>query len=291
MAGSLTTIASLSGNYVDHLYEDALFVARAESLLPSLVTKLTDQSGDQPRTLSEYPKFSAQTVTETEDFDNPSELTKTAISTLTPIEIIAQSRITDRRVETDPQGAQADASRELGEALADNIDSGLVDAFSDLTGPELGAGATPLTWDAIFAARTALAAENVPGPYAVVIHPFQYHPLAKAASVAGEPTNAPSSLVDEVSKRWYVASTAGVDIFVTSRIPVVDGVALGAVFNSAALALDVRRAPRLETQRDASARLTELDFTAKYAAGVWRPKFGATLSYTADPPADVVTGS
>ena len=44
-----------------------------------------------------------------------------------------------------------------------------------------------------------------------------------------------------------------------------------------ALALDVRRAPRVERQRDASRRAEELNLSAVYAHGVWRPKFGVKI--------------
>ena len=47
-----------------------------------------------------------------------------------------------------------------------------------------------------------------------------------------------------------------------------------------ALALDMRRAPRLEPERDASRRGYELNLSAVYAHGVWRPKFGVCGIFT-----------
>jgi hypothetical protein len=57
------------------------------------------------------------------------------------------------------------------------------------------------------------------------------------------------------------------------------------IFSPMALALDVRRAPRIEPERDASRRATELNLSAVYAHGVWRPKFGVKLISDATVPA------
>ena len=46
------------------------------------------------------------------------------------------------------------------------------------------------------------------------------------------------------------------------------------MFSRDALGYDLRRAPRLEPERDASRRGIELNMTAVFAAGVWRPGFG-----------------
>jgi len=47
-----------------------------------------------------------------------------------------------------------------------------------------------------------------------------------------------------------------------------------AVFPRDAIALDWRRQPRLEAERNASARGTEFNMSAVFAHGVWRPALG-----------------
>lgn len=285
MATGASTVASLGGNWIDEIFSDALFVARARNVMAGLVTSFTDRTGDEARSLLQYPQISAQSVGETEDYANPTEFTKSKLSTLTPGEIIGQVLLTDRRLETDSQNARADASRELGEAIADKVEADLLGTLDDLTGGTVGAAGTVMTWGHFFAARARLAGSKIPGPYACVLHEYQWFNLAKSASVAGAQTNAAAGLLDEVNRRFYVATVADVDIFTSANIPIdASDDANGAMFNRAAIAFDSRRPPRLEPERDASKRAWELNLTAKYAAGVWRKAFGLTLKFDASVP-------
>lgn len=57
-----------------------------------------------------------------------------------------------------------------------------------------------------------------------------------------------------------------------------DGYYTGGMWNRNALAFDVRRALRIESERDASLRQTEWNSTMIYAHGVWRPNWGVNFS-------------
>lgn len=78
-------------------------------------------------------------------------------------------------------------------------------------------------------------------------------------------------------RQWYVGTVAGVDVFVSGNVYKSGNDAYGAFFNPNALALDIRRDLRLEPERDASKRAWELNMTALYAHGVWRPAFGVQV--------------
>jgi hypothetical protein len=66
--------------------------------------------------------------------------------------------------------------------------------------------------------------------------------------------------------------------FVVSASVALDGTdAIGAMYNPAALAYDVRQAFRVEPQRDASRRGWEWNFNTDYATGLWVPNRGITL--------------
>lgn len=52
----------------------------------------------------------------------------------------------------------------------------------------------------------------------------------------------------------------------------------GGMWNRDGLALDIRRGLRLEPERDASLRQTELNATMVFAHGVWRPNYGVKLA-------------
>jgi len=62
------------------------------------------------------------------------------------------------------------------------------------------------------------------------------------------------------------------------------GYATGAIFNRDAIALDLRRPMRLEPQRDASFRRSEINTTMVYAVGQWRTEWGIQIRTKATAP-------
>lgn len=287
MPAGITDVASLDGNWVQTVYEDALAVARAQNVMAGLVTTFTDRADIAARVNPEWDTTTTQTVAEADDYAAPSQLGKTALATLTPSEAIGQVNITDRRVRTDPDGVRNQAASELGSSFADKVETDLLSTFSGLTAGTIGAAGTVATWGHVFAAKAVLKGNKVPEPYRLVIHEYQWFQLAKSASVAGvgARSNAADSTLEGIDSSYYVSSIAGVDIFVTPNIAIdANADARGALFNQQALALDWRQAPRLEPERDASARKTELNLVGDYAYGVWRPKFGVQILLDATTP-------
>ncbi len=275
MAVGLTGVTELN-SYFNNIYEDAVFAVREGTIASRLVTVFRNGQGDQTRSLSEYPSVSFTSVAETEDFTAPTKFDKTNLSTLTPGEFAAQFIITDRRIETDPQDVAGDASTELGMAAADKVDSDILGNFSSLTGGTVGASGSTMTWGYFFAAVSILRASKVPQPYVCVLHPNQWHYMAESAAVAATVTNAPQ-FQDEIMRRWYLGTVAGVDIFYSANCPTSSTNVYGAVFNPRAIAFDLRRDFRIERERDASKRAWELTASMLYAEGVWRPKWGVQI--------------
>jgi hypothetical protein len=273
---TLVSVAAIQSptDYIQKIYEDALFVARDNNLMMPLVTMYTG-SGLAPRISSEYGTATINSISDTDDLASQA-FTPATLATLTPAEVGAQFLLTDTRVESDPFGVAADASRELGLAVASKMERDLLGVFSSLTGGTVGAAGTVITWNHVAEMQSRLRAGNVPGPYEMVLHPYQWHQLAKAATLASgaAQVNAPD-FQNAAQAQWFVSRSMGVDFYVSSNITV-DGSddAYCAMFNRAALAIDIRRAPRLEPQRDASRRATELNISAIYGYGVWRPRFG-----------------
>lgn len=285
MAVGASGVAQLNSNYISQLYADAMFIARDRNIMQPLVRTFNDRTGDESRASLEYSSISASSVNEDEDFSAPTQFTKTQLANLTPGEIIAQVLLYDRRMETDPQNAREDASRELGNAIADKVETDLLSNFSSLTGGTVGSAGTSITWGHFFAARAQLRGAKVPGPYSCVLHEYQWHDLAGTATVAAAQTTASDAFRDQVMSQFYVGQVADVSIYVTPNISIdASDDAYGAMFNRDAMAFDSRRAPRLEPERDASARAWELNITAKYAYGVWRPAFGVAMLFDATAP-------
>lgn len=268
-------------DYIQSIYEDAMFVARENELMSNLVTTYSG-SGLAPRSSSEYGTTTINAVNDDDDLTSQA-FTPAVLATLTPAEVGAQYLITDTRVESDPFGVRQAAAQELGFAMANKIETDLLGNFGSLTGGTAGAAGSTMTWGIFFAAVAQLRAQNAPGPYHAVLHPYQWHDLASSAAISGM-QNTPD-FGDAVMRDRVVARAYDVNIFISSNLTI-DGSddVTAAVFSPMALALDVRRAPRIEAERDASRRAEELNLSAIYAHGIWRPDFGVQIISDATTP-------
>jgi len=275
MAVGYSRVTDLN-SYFNNIYEDAVFALHEGTLATRLVRTFTDGKGDQVRYLSSYPTVTPVTVEETEDFAKPTQWDKTNLASLTPAEKMSQVIITDRRMDTDPQNARQDASVEMGAGMASLVDQDILGNFNALTGGTVGAAGSTMIWGYLFAAISILRKGKVPRPWYAILHPYHWHDLASAVAVAQTVTNAPT-FQDEVMRRWYVGSVAGLDIFISGNCEESSTNAYSAVFNPQAIAFDLRRDVRLEPERDASARAWELNLTMMYAHGVWRPTWGVQI--------------
>jgi hypothetical protein len=270
-------------DFIQKIYDDAMFIARENNLMTSLVTNYTGQ-GIAPRISSEYSSATIAAVNDDDDLTSQS-FKPTVLSTLTPSEVGAQYLITDQRRESDPMGVEQAAALELGAAMATKVETDLIGNFSSFTGGTAGTAGSTMTWDYFFAAVSQLRAQKAPAPYYAVLHPYQIHDLAKAAAVTGTINNTPN-FGDEVMRNRFFMMAAGCMIFESANLtPDGNDDVTAGIFSTMALALDVRRAPRIEAERDASRRATELNLSAVYAHGVWRPKFGVKLISDATVPA------
>lgn len=274
MAAGMNTYSDISA-YVNTIFEDAMFIARDNSLMQPLVRTFNDTQGMALRKNSQYGTASITQVAETDDLVSQT-FNPSVIATLTPAEYAGQVFITDLRMESDPFGARDDAAVELGVAMAQSIEHNILSTFTSLTGGTVGAAGSLLTWGYFSAAMTLLRNQNAPLPYAAVLSPNMYHNLAKSATVAGATSSAAPNFADDVTRRWWVNSFGPVDIYLSSNIAAGTAV-YGAMFSRQAIAYDERRAPRLEPQRDASRRGLELNMSTVYGYGVWRPRFGVTI--------------
>lgn len=265
------------GTFVQAIYEDAMFVARDNNVMRGLVTNFTDRTGLATRVSSKYGEATVNDIAETDDLA-PQAFTPTVDQTLTPSEVGAQFFITDSRFESDPFSVRQDAAQELGMAIASKIETSMVGLFDNLTTGTVGAAGSLLTWAYFYAMLTNLRAAKAPMPYSFVCHPYQWYQLGKAVAAGATVTNNPA-LQNAVGGQFYVGSVSGVNIYTTANITSGSSCYTG-MFSPQAMALDMRRAPRLEWERDASRRGWELNLSSVYAYGVWRPEFGIAGLFT-----------
>jgi len=276
-------------SFVNPIFEGALLVAREQTVMlaPNMVRMFGDRTGLALRKNSQYGGATMNNIAETDDLVGQA-FTPAVIATLTPLEFGAQYFMTDSRMESDPFSVKEDAANDLGQAMATKMDTDLIALFSSFTGGTVGAAGTTITWGHLFAAEAILKAQKAPYPYICVLHPYQWQVLAKAASVAsGAATNAADSLKEAVNGMFFVKQVGPISIFTSSNISIdANADAHAGMWSRDALGFDLRRAPRLEPERDASRRGIELNMSAVYAAGVWRPLFGCDMFFDATVPAN-----
>lgn len=270
--------------FINTVFEASILVARDNNVMTGLVRGFNDRTGVATRQNSQYGGATINSIGETDDLSGQA-FTPASIATLTPSEVGAQYFMTDTRIESDPFSVRSDAATDLGQAMATKIETDLVGAFSSFTGGTVGAAGTAITWGHLLAMEARLKAQKAPYPYFAVLHPYQWQVLAKAASVAGSATNAAPSLLEEVNAQFFVRQFGGLSIFVSSNLSIdaSDDAVVG-VFSRDAIGLDMRRAPRIEPERDASRRGWELNLSAVYGSGVWRPRFGIKGTFDATAP-------
>lgn len=260
-------------SYVNTIFQGALLVDRDLSFMPSVVRNFTDRTGLAVRDNSQYGGATMNQIAETDDLVGQA-FTPASIATLTPVEFGAQYFITDSRRESDPFPVAGDAATDLGLAMATKVETSLMGHFNEFTAGTIGAAGSTCTWSYILAMETALRIKMAPPPYVLVLSPAQWYPLGKAASVATTATNAPQSLIEAVGSMFFVKQYGNISIFTSGNVETTGTDSYAGMFSRDALAYDLRRAPRLESERDASRRGIELNLTSVFAHGVWRPTFG-----------------
>jgi len=267
---------------------DAYFIVREAAIMQNFVTVFGDMKGLNTRKSYKYNFGTAKTIGEDDDLTSDA-FTPSADQTLTPAEVGEQFFITDSRRDSEaPESILTDAARELGFAATDKINSDLTTDMASLTGGTVGAAGTAITWGYVAAAiaRARNASKTISIPLNCVIHGYQAAVLAKTASVAGASVvNAPTTQ-DQITKGGMTQafSFLGIPIWQVFTAPDSLDDFTGGVFPRTALAIDWRRPIRVEGERDASRRGTELNMSAIYAHGVWRPLLGIQMIFDAAAP-------
>jgi hypothetical protein len=276
MAGEST--ANAISTFINEVWEAAVLVARENTVMAPIVTTFGDRSGLASRYFSRYTGGTVGALAETSDL-SAQTFTPGTISVLTPAQFGAQYYITDLRLESDPFNVRADAARDLGELFGVHVDSNLCGTavLGALTAGTVGSAGGTLTWANIMKAITLLRSANAPQPYYCVLAPGQWYHLAATIAPGVTITNMPA-IQNSIAGRFFVGNVFGVDFYIDANITS-GTAAMGAMFAREAIALDVRRAFRLEAERDASrgGGGYELNATMVYAYGAWDKAKGVQM--------------
>ncbi len=280
MANSTTTTLN---DLISPMVAEALFVANERSIMRGLVRNYTLPS-NSGKTIQVpiYP-----TVTATAPGEN-ADLTSTTISTgvanLTVLENGIMTTLTDYAMNVSESDVVRDLGKLFGEAIAKKIDTDLTALFDGFT-TEIGDGTTAFTADSIFQAVAQLRKSGVPGDdLACVVHPLVAYDMKK--SLTNTFANPNPGVGNEALRTGFVGQIAGVSVYETANMadssgnnPGTTGDYKGALFHRDALGLAMLSDLKIETQRDASLRATEIVATAVYGVGELHDSYGVELNH------------
>lgn len=301
MAGA-TTRTSVADSVPTEYIAEVKLKNQQGSVMRALVQNVTLPEGEgSVYEETELTRAVAYALTEGVDMTQAQEITDGNME-ITPAEIGAQI------VRTDLAGRQitrrTDLARQLGKILGNAIITKedvdlltLLDGFTvDLgtAGRSLTSGYIMAGADAIRAGGQAAAAivagtpEPAPDPIYGVFNDNQMNPVRKELSL-GLPQAISGVQIPgtdysvEVLKNAYVRRLGGADIFIDNNMgkdASDDGI--GGVFSKQALRF-VRfgGGPKMEPERDASGRWTEMNIVEVYGTGEWKDAWGRQMTFDA----------
>lgn len=253
------TTSTLTQELYSNIVQSALFTLSEQTVIRPLVRNY-DMTGTPGLTAQVpiYPALSASDLTEGTDISTPTSF-ETTSAEITALERGVMVTLTDLSAETATDDVAAAIGRQIGDAMAKKVDTELAGLFSGFSN-SVGSGAREITVEDLFKAAATLRANQAPGPYVCVLHPYQAYQIKTQLAGAGN-TNMvnPSDLGNEALRSGFIGNIAGMNVFESTVITGDSaGAFVGAAMASDALGYMVKRSMRIEEQRDASLRATEL---------------------------------
>jgi len=253
------TTSTLTQELYANIVQSALYTLSESTVIRPLIRNY-DMTGTPGLTAQVpiYPALSAGDLTEATDITTPTSFDTTS-KTITADEKGVMVTLTDLSRESAGEDVAAAIGRQIGDAMAKKVDTDLAALFSGFSNT-VGSGATEITVEDLFKAAATLRANQAPGQYVCVLHPYQAFQIKKQLTNAGN-TNMvnPSDLGNEALRSGFVGNIAGMNVF-ESTVLTGDsaGAFVGAAMSQDALGYMVKRNMRVEEQRDASLRATEI---------------------------------
>lgn len=281
---AVSTTSDIAGFFND-IFEEAMVVFRAQNLMANLVTPYTG-TGLAPRKQGIRPAMETDVVVEGATVSKAQTWNKGTQMELTPFIRHGQSIVTQSQIDTDPDDAMGSASDELGRAMATDLDTDIANLFTSFS-TGLGSAGNSITMKIAAAAMAILQNKKVPMPYTYVLHPYHWHDLWIELGQPGANQAFLGDVANEAMRNYRVYEFSGATWYVNPNISVDSSDdAVSAAFNSAALALDVRQAPKLSVTEDPAIAGYgyQLDLESWYAVGIRRNEAGVKLTADATQP-------
>jgi N4-gp56 family major capsid protein len=277
MAGEIKSTTTTLNDLLSPIVQEAMFVANEKSLLRGLVKNFTvPRNSGKVLQVPIYPVSTASALTEADDL-TPSAVS-TNVANITLAEVGLMTNVSDLSLNYSESNVIADVGKLFGEAIALKMDQDIAALFDSFTTTVLGDGTTAITPAKIFEAVAKLRALSVPMDGMVcVLHPEVAYDIK---STLTSTFAAPASMVgNEAMRTGLIGNLAGIPVYESAAITSTTGDSKGAVFHRDAIGLAVAEDIKIETQRDASARATELVGVATFGVNQIHETYGAEMNF------------
>ena len=280
MANEFDTGVSGADALYANIMQAALFTLSEQSIIRPLVRNY-NMTGTPGLTAQVpiYPAVSAAAVTDGSDLANT--VFATTKKEITAAEVGVMVTLTDLLEEASSDDTAAAIGRQLGAAMAEKVDTDLAANFRNFSSKIEKSGAA-ISAEDIFKAAATLKANKADqnGGYVCVLHPFQAFDIKKELTNAGATmSHNLSDVGNRALESGFIGRIAGVDIFESTVLEGDSaGEITGAVMTQDALGYMLKRDMRIETQRDASLRATEIVGSMAYGTAELFDAYGIAIS-------------
>lgn len=271
------TQATDLGNLFNEIIVEAQYTAQETSIMRPLVNMVP--VANAVGNVVQIPKFGLLDLDLTPEIGvdvDGSDLTTTLGATINMAERAAMTLLTDDAIETMPNyNLAAEIGRILGEQMAVRFDTDAMATFANFKAAnDIDVSAGTLDADVLFQAAAKLRIEKATGNMVGVFHPAATYQLKKQLANAGSADlGALSNVGNTALTSGLVGSIAGITIFESTTVG-----ANGGVFTLDALGGAMKRDVRLETERDASKRATEIVGSAVWGFEAVKPENGVSVT-------------
>ena len=255
----------------------------ADSATPNqnLIEKFILGKGEKRLDIPKVGQVTFASLTDGVDMTDEADIGLTTVS-LSTAEVGAKFVLTDKLIHQFNEDVFKVIGRQLGDGMARKIDKDIIALYSGFS-TGLGKASATLGLTQASACCVRAATDNYPMPVSFVHHPNAIGTLARSAAAIGSTyyIGILQGLSEDLLRNFFKIQINGVNFFWDSNIAVISGATsgYGAIFSKSALAMLTGWAPRVERERDASLRGTEVVMTSDYGVYEVDDGYGASTRY------------
>ena len=274
----MANTTTINSELFQKLVTQAQFAAYETSVARQLVT-VFDAPLNTGKTLAVpvWASVAAEVIT-----DESGATAKNTNTTSVDIELaehVVYHQVTDMLRDSAYSDVMSQLGDQSGRAIAESLDTQVFSKFSSLSGSTTAIALASFTKDDIMDRVATLRANKLTGPFIAVIHPTAANAIKKALTATSSYT-ASGMVADSILSQYFVGQLAGCTIIESPLVPYAagTGVATCAVFAPSALGHAMRGSIDMETQRQASARATDVVLKAVAGANVLQASHGVIMN-------------